>query len=279
MLQRRLLIIGPEHPLLEALRMSSDLEGIEIETCQTDTGALARLRARAYDAVVTSPTTSIADDVDLLSEMRGVRPGVKVIILAPAATPAHVLGALKAHAFACFTAPFEVDEIASMVCHAVDSDDWKDGIQLWSARPTWISMRVACRRVTAERLISYMSALRTDLQEGPREDLMLAFRETLLNAMEHGAGFDAEKVIDVSAVQTERAIVYYFRDPGAGFDASNLRHAAVANPEGDPVAHVEERERLGIRPGGFGLLLTLRIVDEMMFSESGNEVVLIKHTR
>ena len=34
---------------------------------------------------------------------------------------------------------------------------------------------------------------------------------------------------------------------------------------------------MGLRPGGFGLLLARKIVDEMMYSERGNEVLLIKH--
>ena len=52
---------------------------------------------------------------------------------------------------------------------------------------------------------------------------MTAFREMLLNAMEHGAGFDPEKVIEVTAAHTARAIVYHFRDPGGGFGLAELR--------------------------------------------------------
>jgi hypothetical protein len=39
----------------------------------------------------------------------------------------------------------------------------------------------------------------------------------------------------------------------------------------------EAREQRGLRPGGFGLLLTRRVVDEMIPNERGNEVILIKH--
>ena len=34
---------------------------------------------------------------------------------------------------------------------------------------------------------------------------------------------------------------------------------------------------MGLRPGGFGMLLAKRIVDEMFYNEQGNEVLLIKH--
>ena len=56
-----------------------------------------------------------------------------------------------------------------------------------------------------------------------------------------------------------------------------LPHAAISNPAESPVEHVEVRERLGMRPGGFGLLMTRQLVDEMIYNEVGNEVLLIKY--
>jgi anti-sigma regulatory factor (Ser/Thr protein kinase) len=32
-----------------------------------------------------------------------------------------------------------------------------------------------------------------------------------------------------------------------------------------------------MRPGGFGMLLAGKIVDEMLYNEKGNEVILIKY--
>jgi anti-sigma regulatory factor (Ser/Thr protein kinase) len=147
-----------------------------------------------------------------------------------------------------------------------------------AARPEWISLRVTCSLVTAERLTGFMSAMRADVPETVRDDLLFAFREVLVNAMEHGAGFDPEKVIEVSAVKTARAIVYYFRDPGQGFDPGAVSHSAIANTA-DPMAHLEHRAAQGLRPGGFGMLIVRQLVDEVMYSEAGNEVLLIKHTQ
>jgi anti-sigma regulatory factor (Ser/Thr protein kinase) len=39
------------------------------------------------------------------------------------------------------------------------------------------------------------------------------------------------------------------------------------------------RAQRGLRSGGFGLLITRQVVDEMIYSERGNEVILIKHLR
>ena len=37
------------------------------------------------------------------------------------------------------------------------------------------------------------------------------------------------------------------------------------------------RAQMGLRPGGFGILMTRKLVDELIYSEAGNEVLLIKY--
>ena len=58
-----------------------------------------------------------------------------------------------------------------------------------------------------------------------------------------------------------------------GFRRDTLPHAASYD---DPLRHMEVRERLGLREGGFGLLISRGMVDEMVFNEAGNEVTLTK---
>jgi len=67
------------------------------------------------------------------------------------------------------------------------------------------------------------------------------------------------------------------QDPGEGFSLEELQHAAIANPPDDPIRHLTHREAQGLRPGGFGLLLTRNLVDELIYAEKGNEVLLIKY--
>ena len=43
------------------------------------------------------------------------------------------------------------------------------------------------------------------------------------------------------------------------------------------VADSQVRERLGLRPGGFGIFVTRQMVDELIYNEAGNEVLLIKY--
>jgi anti-sigma regulatory factor (Ser/Thr protein kinase)/CheY-like chemotaxis protein len=274
----RALLIDADAAFLADLHAESGMGLVRLEQATGGAHALRLLRSNSYDVVLTSPRSAMAEDLALLEELQFVRPSVKVIVLAPVATPEEVIASLRVQAFACFTEPFRLGEIAEMVRRAIQNPDWKNGLQVLSARPDWLSLRVDCRRLAADRLIRFLSELARDLPDVTRDDLLAAFREIALNAMEHGAGFAPDQVIEVTAVRTKRAIVYYVRDPGPGFSPDVLPHAAISNPPDDPVAHMDERARLGLRPGGFGLLIARRVVDEFLHSEKANEVVLIKHT-
>jgi hypothetical protein len=70
--------------------------------------------------------------------------------------------------------------------------------------------------------------------------------------------------------------VFYVRDPGVGFRRESLTHAAIANPADDPAAHIVHRQNKECAPG-FGLLLAGGAVDELIYNEIGNEVLLIKY--
>jgi anti-sigma regulatory factor (Ser/Thr protein kinase)/CheY-like chemotaxis protein len=272
------LLIDAEDEFVAALAAECRMPELRLERAGGGLQALQKLRKRGYDVVLTSPRSPVGEDLALLAEMRVVRPGTKAIVLAGSVSAEDVIASLRGHAFACFAAPFPIPEVAEMVRRAVEHPDLRDGLQLVSARRDWLSLRVDCRRLAADRLIHFLSELARDVPGVDHDDLLGAFREIVLNAMEHGAGFAADQVIEVAAVRTQRAIVYYVKDPGPGFALDDLPHAAVSNPPDDPLAHTEARAALGLRPGGFGLLIARRVVDEMLHSEKANEVVLIKHT-
>jgi anti-sigma regulatory factor (Ser/Thr protein kinase) len=230
----------------------------------------------SFGVVVTSPQSTVHEDLALLHEMRQIRPGVKSIVLARESTPEDVIAALRAKVFACFTPPFDAQEIAHLACEAASDSEWHDDIQVLSARPGWVSIRVNCRLLTAERVLTFAKELNSQLSEETRTEIIAAFREILLNAMEHGAAFNPDQVVEITVVRTGRSMVVYVRDPGAGFRRESLSHAAIANPE-DPAAHMAKREAEGMRPGGFGMMMAAGTVDELIYNEIGNEVLLIKY--
>jgi anti-sigma regulatory factor (Ser/Thr protein kinase)/CheY-like chemotaxis protein len=271
--ERELLVIGPK--AWEGLGLSpADWPDCRVTEEAREADALAHLTRRAVDVVLINPSASASRVLNLAQAARRLQPGVRVIAIAAQLTPEDIIGALKGHVYACFALPVPAEELRASIKQALRDDHWESGIEVQSAVPHWIALRVSCRRVNAERLTHFMNELAGDLSESDRYHLITAFREVLLNAMEHGAGFDPDKVVEVAAVRTERTLVYYFKDPGPGFDVHAPKMVAS---DDDPLSHLGEREASGKRAGGFGLLLASRLVDEVHFNERGNEVILVKH--
>lgn len=272
-----ILVVGKDQALVDALRSSVTLQNHAVDATRSALEALQVIRGAAIDVLVTDPARRVTEAMAFVDEVNRLRPGVRTILLAPEMTDADVVSALRAQVFACFTAPADPALIADMAVTALATEDWRRGIEVVSGLPTWMTLRVACGLVSADRITRFLTEWEQALPDDQRDLLMTAFREMLLNAMEHGAGFDADKVIEVTAAKTGRAIVYHFKDPGQGFDRGNLQHATVS-PEPEAVLTTAiARAEQGLRPGGFGMLIARQVADELVYNEPGNEVLLIKH--
>jgi anti-sigma regulatory factor (Ser/Thr protein kinase) len=183
---------------------------------------------------------------------------------------------MRQHAFSYFSRPFSPGALAVMIRRAIEEPCWDDGIDVVSATPEWIRIRARCDLKTADRVLQFLDEI-SELPNPERDAVAVAFREMLTNAIEHGGGLDPSQQVEISYLRARHLVTCRISDPGEGFTLDEIPHAAIANPEGDPLRHLEYRDALGMRPGGFGVLLTQRLVDELVYNERGNEVMLIKY--
>lgn len=237
--------------------------------------ALSLLEASSYDVILTDILMPEMDGLTLLNRIQTIRPGAKVIVMTAFNRPDHVVGSLRGSAVCYLAKPFSKEKLIETLTDALAWELEPDDIEIISDRPDWISVKASCRLETADRLIQFFRELPADLDSEQRDMASTAFRELLINAVEHGGHFDPEKKVELHFVRTERAIVYYVRDPGQGFSMNNVPHAAISNPTA-PFDHTKVRQEMGIRPGGFGLLMLKNFADELLYSAKGNEVIFIK---
>jgi anti-sigma regulatory factor (Ser/Thr protein kinase) len=99
----------------------------------------------------------------------------------------------------------------------------------------------------------------------------------LFNAVEWGGKLDPSRKVRISCLRAKRMLLYRIADPGEGFDIEGLVHAAISNPQDDPLRHALVREEQGLRPGGLGLAITQSLVDELIYNQARNEVVFVKY--
>lgn len=154
-------------------------------------------------------------------------------------------------------------------------------MRILSQTPAWITLLVPAELSSGEAALVALqqsAVMRgTGLETADRDNFLSAVREVLWNAIEHGGHMDATLSVRIDLLHSNRALSCFVKDPGPGFQLERAEHAAVNNPAEDAVHHVYVREQAGMRPGGYGILLAKNFVDEMIYNEQGNEVVLVKY--
>lgn len=238
--------------------------------------ALEQIRTQPVDVVLAGQGRNGFDGLKLLRQVRSIRPETKVI-LSGELDPARVIRAIRQRAYSYFHQPLARGGLVDMVQQALEAAAWQDDIRVVSARPEWITLDVRCKIDAADRTTHFFREILGTLPEHTADDVCAAFRELLMNAIEHGGKGDPRKRVRASLLRTARAVIVHIHDPGTGFDLDFLPHAAISNPDDDPTRHVEIRAESGRRPGGFGILLTRNMVDELLYNERGNAVMFIKY--
>ncbi len=273
----RILIIEDHNHVSHTIGDHLTSAGLPLDYAAGNADSLQRLRVRSFGVVITSGDTAIEESLALLKEMRSIRPALKCIVLAHHSTPEKVIAALRDRVFACFTPPFDTHEIANLAKQAASDSLIGEDIEILSARPGWVSVRVNSRLITrrASPLLRQRAQRATPRRRqtrdhpGPPRD----------PAQRHGTRRRLQpRPIRRSHCHPHRPrMVFRVRDPGAGFRQEALSHAAVSNASEDPTSHIAQREEEGMRAGGYGLLLANGTVDELIYNEIGNEAILIKY--
>ena len=230
-----------------------------------------------YDLVLTDICMPKLDGLELLERIHQTSPATPVVVMTAKNTSDNIVRAIRDKAFTYFSKPFSPDAVVEMISRALDSPVARDDVEVLSARPHWISLLLRCKLEIADRLIQFFREMQVELPANEQSDIATAFRELLINAIEHGGHLDPEQKVEVAYIRLSRAILYYVRDPGQGFSFENLAHAAVASAPDDPLSHLEVRRQAGMRAGGFGMLITRNIADELIYNEQGNQVLLVKY--
>ena len=275
---RSALAVGADPQIEKALFDALDQREWSIHHAADNSAALAFVKRKPFELIVTSEKTSGKEDIEMLRKIRRMHPHTRVIVLTDESTPADVIASMRERAFSYFSRPFSTDALKDMIQHAAEAPCWDDGIEIISATPEWIRLFAACDVTTADRLVQFFDEV-SDLQEPEKTAVATAFREMLMNAIEYGGGLDPRQYVEISYVRGQEIVGCRIVDPGKGFHPDSVPHAAVSNPPDAPLHHHEFREAQGLRPGGFGILLARQMLDQVIYGENGNEVLLIKYLK
>jgi CheY-like chemotaxis protein/anti-sigma regulatory factor (Ser/Thr protein kinase) len=255
------------------------LESAGISTASAMDGieALSLIRREPFDLILLDLGLPGLHGLEVLKKVQELGSHTRVIVMTGDDAPETVLKAVQGQACRYVLKPVAMKALLELVQEELAAKSSPGIIEVLSARPEWIELLVPCDLESADRIQSFMRHLDANLPEHVRDSIGRAFRELLLNAVEWGGKLDPNHKVRISYLRARRMLMYRISDPGPGFSLDCLPHAAICNPQQDPLGHLEVRREKGLRPGGFGLLLVQSLVDELIYNEARNEVVLIKY--
>jgi CheY-like chemotaxis protein/anti-sigma regulatory factor (Ser/Thr protein kinase) len=279
---KTILVVDDDPELQDLVGFALKREGYKVLSAKDAFEGLDIIEKEKIDLALLDIMMPKMDGLEMLSRLRAYDKDLRVIVMTALTAPEAAVSALRDHASDFLTKPFDLPQLLSAVQTSFELAPRDIKIEVLSARPEWIELRVPCDIAAIDPLERLMSQLKTDLPQLTRETVTYAFREMLRNAIEHGGKNDPTQFVEVGYLRSPRIILYRIKDPGEGFTIESLYRdegsiAAFLNPENDPLQHARVREEEGIRPGGFGILIARDMVDEMIYNEKHNEVILIKY--
>lgn len=267
-------LIVNDEPTTSA-QLASILEdfGYRILTADTGTGALKAVREHEIDVILLDLTLPDATGFEICHKLKCDRETnlIPVILVALKDDPRQVLSGLRVGSNGYISKPYTREEVKEAVESAVA---WRhERIESGEHGEITFTMRseMGFLQETNDLLADLFA--HTPLTERQIKELKQVITEMGCNAIEWGHRKNADLPLRITYRIGSDRIMLIIKDQGPGFDPKNLPHAAS---EEDPIQHLDVRNELGIREGGFGIMLTKGMVDEFRYNDVGNEVTLVK---
>src|SRR4029077_7298175 len=273
---KRVLVVEDEASQREGLCLVLEQSGFKVTAAADGVEALEKILHEKFDLLLVDVWMPRMSGLELLSHLpEKTRP--KALVMTGDDTAETLLQSLREKAYLFIAKPFDPRDLVQLMKAALESTPEPDQIQIVSAQPNGVERRFPCEMQTAGRIENVVDHLNSGLPPHVRQSLGLAFLELFMNGIEWGGQLDPPSQAQIDYLRTHKFLMCRIADPGRGFDPAGMDHAAVANRSEDPCAHADVREERGMRPGGYGIQLVKSLVDELVYNEARNEVVMVKY--
>jgi len=272
----KILVVDDDRGTRHILQTLLTNGGYETAVAKDGVEALKALERDQFDLLLLDVWMPRMNGLELLARLRTRASKPRVVVMTSDDAPQTLLETVRENAFRYVHKPIQPPDLLNTVRQVLAAPEIPP-IEVISARPEWIELVVPCTREAVDRIQPVMAQLEGKLAPDVRDAIAYAFRELLLNAIEWGGQLDSTRRVRIACLHSPRMRMYRIADPGPGFNVEELPHAAIGQPDDQPIEHMRIREEKGIRPGGFGIVSVRASVDELIYNEKRNEVVFIKY--
>ncbi|WP_337175726.1 response regulator [Paludisphaera sp.] len=267
-------LIVEDHPEQARLvRKILGLRGYEAEIAEDGETGLRLARELQPDVILLDLMLPDVNGFDVCRRLRGDRATmlIPVVMLTALDDRQHQMHGFRVGANAYLTKPYGVEELYEAVAAA---RAWRESMReraLQGEIHVELDSEITLLKDLNDFLMNVCRA--TPLSNDQVMQIRQAVMEMAQNAIEWGNQHRTDRLVEITYRVHADGLEIVIRDQGQGFDRGSLPHAAAPD---DPFSHLDVRDKLGLRAGGFGMLICQGMVDEMSYNREGNEVTLVK---
>ena len=251
----------------------------EVAVAEDGKAALEWLQANGFrcDLIITDMQMPRLNGEGLIRAVAETHPEIPTLVLTAHKNDQNVIRCLELGSVEYMTKPIGVEKLIQTVRRALDRQARFQGvgekITVRSEVQGWVEITAPTDFEYVERFNKFTTLLGSiPLTDEEREDIRVAVDELGQNAVEWGNRNNRTKRIHLSYCVFGDRIVFKIEDEGEGFAPQALRDPSI-----DPLAHIMERMKEGKRAGGYGVFITKKLMDDVLYSEAGNTVLLTKY--
>jgi DNA-binding response OmpR family regulator len=274
----RLLIVDDEVPMRNLLvKIFGKTGEYRVFSAEDGVAALAAFEKDGpFDLVICDVQMPRLSGDELVGRILERWPNTAIVMLTAMRNDGTVVKCLERGALDYMTKPIEVSRLLRTAERALGRrrqlPQDLSGLEVRSDVRGWVELTAPSHFEYVERFQRFTQQLyQSALDREDVEDIRVAIDELGQNAVEWGNRQDTNKRIHLSYCLFHDRVVFKVQDEGEGFDVK-----AMKDPSRNPMAHIMERVSSGKRMGGYGIFMTKSIMDDIVYSERGNTVVMTK---
>ena len=123
----RILVVDDERSMREFLGIMLAREQYDVVVAENGSQAIASLRQRAFDLVISDIRMPDCSGIDVLREAKALQPDVPGVLMTAFSSTQTAIEALRTGALDYISKPFDVDELKRVVAHALERKHLREG--------------------------------------------------------------------------------------------------------------------------------------------------------
>ncbi len=258
----RILVVDDEADVRETLSDMIQGMGYQVVVAEDGTEALERTKTEKVDLIITDLSMPRMSGLELIVQSKRINPNIPIAVISAYGSVENTTYALTRGAFNFIAKPFKMSQIKELIRKGRQLRELSvetDALMEWVQSQTEMVFPGHPGSFPSAILFAVKECQWRGIEDETRlENVASCLDELLSNAFIHGNRQDKDKRIKVKMIFDVAKVVLSVEDEGEGFDGENYLR--------------EMRRQQATIPEKRGLFIVDLLMDELRFSERGNEV-------